>query len=77
MTKLLKPVVRETEIFDRGERLVVELHPRHIEIRRKGDRAFKPLSVSIEGLYQRLCSDRVGEERRARDFERRMGRRTA
>lgn len=41
MTKIspFKPVIRQTDVFDRTDPLIVELHPKHLVIRRKGDRA--------------------------------------
>jgi hypothetical protein len=38
MTRLDKPVTRESAVFDRGRALIVSLHPRHLEIRPKGTR---------------------------------------
>jgi hypothetical protein len=40
MTKLRrdKPVIRETEVFERTDALVLELFPRHLSIRLKGHR---------------------------------------
>ena len=38
MTKLTKPVTRESASMDRGRPLIVTLHPRHLEIRPKGTR---------------------------------------
>ena len=40
MTKLTtKPVVRETAAAERGDAIVVELHPKYMELRIKGKRA--------------------------------------
>ena len=39
MTKITRPVVRETEIYERSDALIVELHPRHLIIRKKGDKS--------------------------------------
>lgn len=38
MTILKKPVSRESAIIDRGRALIVTLHPRFLEVRRKGTR---------------------------------------
>ena len=40
MTKLRhdSPLVRETDVFERGDALVVMLEPRHVSIRLKGHR---------------------------------------
>lgn len=38
MTRLTKPVTRESALTDRGRPLIVTLHPRHLEIRLKGTR---------------------------------------
>lgn len=40
MTKLnSKPLIRETAAAERGDTIVVELHPRFMELRLKGKRA--------------------------------------
>ena len=38
MRILTKPVTRETPVLDRGRPLIVTLHPRYLEVRRKGTR---------------------------------------
>jgi len=40
MTKIRpdSPVVRETDAYERGDALVVSLHPKHLTIRLKGQR---------------------------------------
>jgi hypothetical protein len=38
MRILTKPVRRETPVLDRGRPLIVTLHPRYLEVRRKGTR---------------------------------------
>ena len=40
MTKLRhdSPVVRETDVYERGDALIVMLEPRHVSIRLKGHR---------------------------------------
>lgn len=38
MTKLTKIVVRETDVYERSDALVVSLHPRFLTIRLKGHR---------------------------------------
>ena len=36
MTRITKPVARESATIERGRPLIVTLHPRHLEIRAKG-----------------------------------------
>lgn len=36
MTRVGKPVVRETAAEERGRSVVIELHPRHLVVRLKG-----------------------------------------
>ena len=60
MTKIQpsKPVIRQTDVFDRTDPLIVELHPKHLVIRRKGDRAsfdidYQSLAVWLRKLDAR------------------------
>jgi len=36
MTKIRKPTIRETECFERTDRIIVELHAHHLRVRLKG-----------------------------------------
>ena len=36
ITRLTKPVIRESAVIERGRPLIVTLHPRHLAIRVKG-----------------------------------------
>jgi hypothetical protein len=38
MTKITKPLVRETDVTERSEAIVVELHPKYLLLRLKGRR---------------------------------------
>lgn len=72
MTKLGKPVTRESAVYDRGRALIVTLHPRHIEIRPKGKR--KSYSISYDGCLW-LAVRREAEERRQEKAKERAERR--
>ena len=50
MTKLAgrPPVVRETDVFERSDALIIALHPRHLSIRLKGHR--EALNVDYEAV---------------------------
>jgi len=50
MTKLRhdSPVVRETDVYERGDALIVILEPRHVSIRLKGHR--ETLSVDYGAI---------------------------
>jgi hypothetical protein len=53
MTKLQpdKPITRETALFERGDPLVVTMHPKYLEIRPKGARAASAIQVSYDAIY--------------------------
>jgi len=38
MTKIVKPVTRETDCYERADALIVTLHPKRLSIRLKGHR---------------------------------------
>ena len=50
MTKLSKPVTRETLARQHGVPIVVELWPRHIDLRVKGDR--NCVRISYEAVFK-------------------------
>lgn len=55
MTKLTKPVVRETAATERGDVLVAELHPRYLRLRLKGKReSFMVDYLAILDLARKL-----------------------
>ena len=72
MTRIIKPVVRESAAFDRGRSLIVALHPTHLELRPKGTR--HSYTVSYEGILWLEVRRQVEEERRERKA-RKKGRR--
>jgi len=53
MTRIDKPLMRETAVGirdgGRSRALLIELHPRHIELRRKGTR--RRLAVTYDAIY--------------------------
>ena len=57
MTRLTKPVTRESAALDRGRPLIVTLHPRHLELRPKGTR--KRWTISYEGCLLACGPPRV------------------
>jgi hypothetical protein len=66
MTKLQpnKPLVRETAVFERTNPLVVELHPRTLEIREKGKHAGYVVSYDvIYDLARKLEAQRTLQAR--------------
>jgi hypothetical protein len=50
MTKLSKPVTRETAILERTAPIVVTLHPRYIEVRLKGTRMEDAVNVPYDAV---------------------------
>jgi len=38
MTKIKKPTIRETDVFERTDAIIVELHAHHMRVRLKGHR---------------------------------------
>jgi hypothetical protein len=50
MTKLGKPVTRETAVVERGDPLVVELHGKHLVLRIKGKKG-SDVDMSYDALY--------------------------
>jgi hypothetical protein len=54
MTKLPtgKPLVRETDVFERGDALVVELHPKYLTVRVKGRPSREAVDVSYDAIRQ-------------------------
>ncbi|MEI9971060.1 MAG: hypothetical protein WDO73_02850 [Ignavibacteriota bacterium] len=43
MTKITKPVIRETAVTERGDILVAEMHPKYVVMRFKGKREQFPV----------------------------------
>jgi hypothetical protein len=64
MTKISasRLVVRETDCLDRGRALVVQLKPRHVEIRLKGTR--RVYSMSYEGILWLAVKRQVEDQRK-------------
>jgi len=65
MTKLHPsfPLVRETDVFERTDALIVSLHPRHVSIRLKGHR--EEVEVDYEAILdlgRKLAFRRVRKE---------------
>jgi hypothetical protein len=50
MTKLTKPVSRETSVYHRGDPLIVTLHPKYLEIRVKGART-SSVNVPYDSVF--------------------------
>jgi hypothetical protein len=73
MTRLGKPVTRESASTDRGRPLIVTLHPRHLEVRPKGTR--QRYCISYEGALWMAVREKVEEERRAKRQARKEKRR--
>ena len=71
MTKLTKPVTRESACMDRGIPLIVTLHPRHLEVRPKGTR--QRYTIGYDACLW-IAVKRELEERR-REKQSRKGRR--
>jgi len=38
MTKIKKPTIRETDVYERSDAIIVELHAHHLRVRLKGHR---------------------------------------
>jgi len=70
MTRLEKPVTRESAAFDRGRPLVVTLHARHLEVRPKGTR--HGYTISYDACLW-LAVKREADEKRREKREQRRG----
>jgi len=46
------PLVRETALIYHGRPLVVELHPKHLRIRKKGERGLLSAPLDYRSLYE-------------------------
>jgi hypothetical protein len=68
MTRLTKPVTRESATIERGRALIVTLHPRHLEMRPKGTR--KSYSISYDA--RREARGRRAETRKVEEGARAM-----
>jgi hypothetical protein len=68
MTRLDRPVRRETDVSvrdgGRARTVLIELHPRHIELRRKGTR--RRLLVAYEAVYDLAAKLLARSEREER-----------
>lgn len=73
MTRLTKPVTRESALTDRGRPLIVTLHPRHLEIRIKRTR--RSYTIAYDAAMWHAIKRDLEIERRERASRR--GRRTA
>ena len=73
MTKLTgdKKVIRETAVLDRGRPIVIELEPKYLRIRLKGERRALPLS------YEELMWFACRREAERRQRERATGRKSS
>ena len=69
MTKLTKPVTRETAILDRGVPLIATLYPRHLEIRLKGTR--QKWIISYDACMWLAIHREVEEKKREKAKQRR------
>jgi len=47
------PLIRETAAMYRGRPLVVELHPKHLQLRVKGERGILSAPLDYRSLYER------------------------
>jgi hypothetical protein len=64
MTRLSKPVTRESATIERGRALIVTLHPRHLELRPKGTR--KSYSISYDACLWLTVKREIDEQKRQR-----------
>ncbi len=62
MTKLTKPVSRESACLERGVPLIVTLHPRFLEVRRKGTR--QRYTISYDACLWLAVKRDLEEQRR-------------
>jgi hypothetical protein len=65
MTKLGKPVTRETSVIERGDPLIVELHPKYLVLRVKGKRT-SAVSIPYDSAYdlgRKLAARSVTEQK--------------
>jgi hypothetical protein len=46
------PLIRETALIYRGRPLIVELHPKHLRIRLKGERGVVSAPLDYRSLYE-------------------------
>lgn len=72
MTKLTKPVIRESACLDRGIPLIVTLFPRHLEVRPKGTR--QRYTIGYDACLW-IAVKRELEEKRREKAHSRKGRR--
>ena len=72
MTRITKPVTRESAAFDRGRALIVSLHPRHLEVRPKGTR--RRYVISYDTCLW-VAVKREADEQRKEKKEKKKGRR--
>jgi len=61
ITKLNRPITRETLAFDRSDAIIVTLYPRHMELRLKGERAAVTLTYGAAFDLARKLSARRPE----------------
>ena len=64
MTRITKPVSRESAAVDRGRPLIVTLYPRHLEVRPKGTR--QRYTISYEACLWLAVKRDLDERRKAR-----------
>ena len=69
MTRITKPVSRESDALDRGRPLIVTLHPRHLEVRPKGTR--QRYTISYDACLWLAVKRILEEQRRERKQQRR------
>ena len=69
MTRLEKPVTRESASMDRGRPLVVTLHPRHLEVRPKGTR--RSYTITYDACMWLAVKREADEKRRGKQQTRR------
>jgi hypothetical protein len=62
MTRITKPVTRESGCVDRGRPLIVTLHPRHLEVRAKGTR--RHYTISYDACMWLAVKREIDDKRR-------------
>ena len=73
MTRITKPVSRESAVIEKGRPLVVTLHPRHLEVRLKGTR--HAYTIGYDAALWWAIKREFEQQRRERAAQR-NGRRT-
>jgi len=71
MTRITRPVIRESDCFERGAPLVVEISSRTIRVRIKGQR--HSYELSYNSLYMQGAKQQAEADRRDRALRKKVG----